>query len=86
MLVATPKAKLILSTMWSRLVSLKWIHCNFAGVDHVLFPELVQSSVTLTNAKGLYSSSLAEYAIMAMSYYAKDVVRLNRQKEKHCKK
>merc|ERR1711908_84994 len=29
------------------------------------------------------ASSLAEYALMAMSYYAKDVVRLNRQKKNH---
>jgi hypothetical protein len=36
----------------------------FAGVDHLLFPELVASEVPVTNAKGLFSSSLAEYAIM----------------------
>jgi hypothetical protein len=33
-------------------------------LDHLLFKELVDSPVTLTNAKGLFSSSLAEYALM----------------------
>jgi phosphoglycerate dehydrogenase-like enzyme len=39
-------------------------HCLFAGVDHVLSPVMVESPVPLTNAKGLFSSSLAEYSIL----------------------
>lgn len=40
------------------------VHCLFAGVDHVLFPELVNGPIPLTNARGLFSSSLAEYGIL----------------------
>lgn len=40
------------------------VHCLFAGVDHVLFPELINSPVPLSNARGLFSSSLAEYSIL----------------------
>jgi phosphoglycerate dehydrogenase-like enzyme len=34
----------------------------------------------MTNAKGQFSSSLAEYVMMACSYFAKDIPRLLRQK------
>jgi phosphoglycerate dehydrogenase-like enzyme len=35
----------------------------------------------MTNAKGQFSSSLAEYVMMACSYFAKDLPRLMRQKK-----
>ncbi len=38
----------------------------------MLFPELVASNVVCTNAKGIYSSPLAEHAIMSIIYFAKD--------------
>ena len=41
---------------------------------------LSKSSVTLTNAKGMFSSTLAEYCMLACSYFAKDLPRLMRQK------
>ena len=46
--------------MWPRLTSLRWLHSASAGLEHLLFPELVDSAVVLTNAKGVYSHSLAE--------------------------
>jgi phosphoglycerate dehydrogenase-like enzyme len=48
-------------------------------VDHVLFPELVESSVVLSNAKGLFSNSLAEYVLLSCLYFAKDVDRWKQQ-------
>jgi hypothetical protein len=50
----------VLQEFWPRLTNLKWLHSCSAGLEHLLFPELVNSSVTLTNAKGVYSHSLAE--------------------------
>jgi phosphoglycerate dehydrogenase-like enzyme len=58
---------------------LRWIHSRGAGVDSVLFPELVESNVVLTNGKGVFSSSLGEYALAAILYFAKDISRLRRQ-------
>lgn len=49
-----------LQEFWPRLTNLKWLHSCSAGLEHLLFPELVNSNVTLTNAKGVYSHSLAE--------------------------
>lgn len=45
---------------WPKLTGLKWLHSCSAGLEHLLFPELVNSPVVLTNAKGVYSHSLAE--------------------------
>jgi len=40
---------------------LRWIQVGSAGVEDYLFPELVQSSVVLTNAKVIYGSHLADH-------------------------
>jgi phosphoglycerate dehydrogenase-like enzyme len=66
--------------MWPRLTSLKWIHSSSAGLEHLLFPALVDSDVTLTNAKGVYSHSLAEFALLGMKWFAMDVPKLLQQK------
>lgn len=89
LLLAPPAGRDLLSALWPRFPNVKWIHCIFAGVDHVLFPALIHSSIPLTNARGLFSSSLAEYSILAMNYFAKDVPRLKAQQgekiwEKFC--
>lgn len=60
-----------------------WIHTMMAGIDHLLFPELIQNPyIHMTNAKGVYSSTLAEYAMGMVLHFAKNVKRLNEQKEK----
>ena len=41
--------------------NLKWVHSTSAGVEHYLFPEMVQSDVILTNAKGCYGPAIAEH-------------------------
>lgn len=62
------------------LPQLRWVHTASAGVNHLLCPELAAASgVTLTNARGVYSSSLAEYALFAAAYLAKDLPRLRKQ-------
>ena len=43
-------------------------------------PELAAHPCAFTNARGVFSSSLAEYCMLAIGYFAKDVMRLNRQK------
>jgi len=63
--------------LWPHLPNLRWLHSASAGLEHLLFDELVDAeSVTVTNAKGTYSHSLAEYALTCASYFAKDFPRL----------
>ncbi len=47
--------------------NLVWVHSLFAGLDHILpCPEITDNEdITLTNAKGVFSSTLAEYAMAA---------------------
>ena len=57
---------------------LRWMHLRFAGVDALLFPELVVSEVVVTNGRGVYSATLGEFALAAILYFAKDIPRLRR--------
>jgi hypothetical protein len=64
-----------------------WIHSRSAGIDAYLSPELVEwyqnggSHVKMTNARGVFSSSLAEYCLGACSYFCKDFDRLKRNQK-----
>lgn len=62
---------------------LRWIHSRWAGLDTLLFPELVNSDVVLTNGKGVYSQSLGEFALAAILYFAKDLPRMRRNQMAH---
>jgi len=42
---------------------LRWIHWCGAGVDAVLFPELRDSDVVLTNSRGVFDQAMAEYVL-----------------------
>ncbi|KAF6261211.1 hypothetical protein COO60DRAFT_801988 [Scenedesmus sp. NREL 46B-D3] len=61
---------------WGKLTGLRWLHSASAGLEHLLFQELIDSPVVLSNAKGVYSHSLAEYALTCCSWFAKDFPRL----------
>jgi phosphoglycerate dehydrogenase-like enzyme len=41
--------------------NLDWVHSTSAGVERYLFPEMLQSDVVLTNAKGCYGPAIAEH-------------------------
>lgn len=57
---------------------LRWIHALSTGVDHLgefLASRLVPTAVPLTNGRGAFSSSLAEYAVAACLQHNKEFVR-----------
>ncbi len=56
---------------WQYADQLKWIHCCGAGVDALLFPALVESDVTITNARGIFDHAMAEYVLGYMLYETK---------------
>lgn len=60
---------------WHKADRLKWVHVAGAGVDTVLFPDLVQSPVTVTNARGIFDRSIAEYVLGLMLSFVKDFRR-----------
>ena len=61
-----------------RCPRLKWVHSRAAGLDHMLFPELVESAVPLTNGGGVFSPPLGEFVLGAILYFAQDFRRLIR--------
>jgi len=62
---------------------LQWIHLRWAGLDSTLFPALVESPVPLSNARGVYSQSLAEFVILGALYFSKNVPRLLEAQKAH---
>lgn len=50
---------------------LRWVHCTAASVTHVLFPELVESDVIVTNARGVHAESMAEHTIGVLLAFAR---------------
>jgi phosphoglycerate dehydrogenase-like enzyme len=50
---------------------LRWIQLTAAGVGSQLFPELVESPVVVTNARGIHAVSMAEHAIGVMLAFAR---------------
>lgn len=65
-----------LEDVWRHAGKVRWIHSLAAGVDKLLFPELIASPVPVTNARGVFKRSLAEFAVLGMLYFYKHVRRL----------
>ena len=59
----------------------RWVHSLTAGVEGILFPELVASAVPLTNSRGVFRRSLAEFAIGAVLFFAKGFRRMVKSQE-----
>lgn len=55
---------------------LRWIHSLWAGVDSLLFPALIESDVVITNARGVFANSLAEFVMTSVLYFAKDLPKI----------
>jgi phosphoglycerate dehydrogenase-like enzyme len=54
---------------------LAWIHTASVGVDAVMTPEVVASSAVVTNARGVFEPPVAEWALTAWLYLAKELGR-----------
>jgi phosphoglycerate dehydrogenase-like enzyme len=89
-----PNVRETLATLCVQIPTLEWIHTRSAGIDFCTSSELQkwwqqhteqqqqqqQQKRVMTNAKGQFSSTLAEYTLMACAYFAKDLPRLLRNK------
>jgi D-2-hydroxyacid dehydrogenase (NADP+) len=51
---------------------LKWIHSTAAGVSQLMYPELQNSGVILTNPSGIFSPPMAEHALGLMVALARN--------------
>jgi len=87
---AAPEADVILNwtgsrdlvqQVWRMAPRVRWIHSRSAGLDELLFPELAESPVPLTNARGVFSEILGEFVIAAVLFFAKGLRRMVRSQQ-----
>jgi phosphoglycerate dehydrogenase-like enzyme len=87
LLLHAPQAEIVLWTglgagsvslpeVWDRARSLRWIHSLGTGVEKIPFPALIDSHIPLTNARGVFKRSLAEFALLGILFHTKRVRRL----------
>jgi len=50
---------------------LRWIHVPAAGVEKVLFQDLVESDCLVTNSRGCMADAVADHTLGAMLYFAR---------------
>ena len=53
-----------LEEVWPDAGRLRWVQTASDGVDLLLFPALVESRVMITNARGVFDDSIAEWALV----------------------
>ena len=58
----------------ARADRLQWVHILSAGVEHTLYPELIDSPVVLTAAKGSGGIPMAEFAVLQMLLWNKNAL------------
>lgn len=63
----------VLREAWPAARRLRWVHAASAGVDNVMFPELRDSDVVLTNARGVFDAPIAEWVLGVMLAFCKDL-------------
>jgi phosphoglycerate dehydrogenase-like enzyme len=68
---------------FAHAVRLRWIHAPAAAVHQLLFPELVQRDVLLTNAREVHGPVVAEHVIALIFALAKRVHQAVRFQQKH---
>jgi phosphoglycerate dehydrogenase-like enzyme len=62
-----------LSAAWPADAPPRWVHVASAGVDSMLFRELVDSPAVLTNSRGVFEAPIAEYVLGLVLAMAKDL-------------
>jgi phosphoglycerate dehydrogenase-like enzyme len=58
---------------WKHADSLRWVHVAAAGVDSLLFDELRESDVVVTNAHGAFDGPIAEFALASILSHDKQL-------------
>lgn len=88
--VAAPTAEAILA-WWTtrelldfvltRAPHARWVHSIATGIDRIASPALAAHPSVLTNTRDVFSPALAEFAVLGMLFFAKDLPRLQRARE-----
>ncbi len=57
---------------------LRWVHIGGAGIEQFLFPEFVESGITLTNGKIIQGPSVADHAMALLLSITRNIHRVVR--------
>lgn len=68
---------------WDAATRVQWVHVAASGVHPLLFPGLVDSSVVLTNSRGVFDRAMAEFVLGAVLAHAKDLPATLALQRKH---
>lgn len=68
---------------WPHADRLRWVHIAAAGVDTLLFDELRDSDVVVTNARGAFDDPIAEFALASVLAHAKQLHRSRDLQREH---
>ncbi|MGB3593219.1 MAG: NAD(P)-dependent oxidoreductase, partial [Ornithinimicrobium sp.] len=68
---------------WPHCDALEWVHVAAAGVDSLIFPELSDSDVVVTNARGVFDRPIAEYVLGVVLAHAKQTHASAELQRKH---
>ena len=72
-----------LKAAWPAADRLKWIHATSAGVDALMIPEVVESDVVVTNARGVFDRSIADYVLTTILMFVKGFPKSFRLQQRH---
>ena len=70
-----------LKTAWELAPRVQWVHSLSAGLESLLFPALAESTVPMTNGRGVFKESLGEFVVASILHFAKDLRRMVRSQE-----
>ena len=73
----------ILPEVFAHARKLRWIQFGSAGIDHTLFPELLESDVILTNLSGIHGSPVAEHVFGCIIAFSRKLHVAVRQQVAH---
>ena len=62
---------------------LRWIHALTAGVESIIFPETQNSSVLISNSKGIHGIPMAEHVLGLMLSFSRRLNLFYRQQAQH---
>jgi D-2-hydroxyacid dehydrogenase (NADP+) len=63
---------------------LKWIHSTAAGVAQLMYPELRDSGIVVTNPSGVFSPPMAEHTMGLLLALARNFPDSTRQQDRSC--
>jgi hypothetical protein len=84
MMLVPPGSPATLDALWPHCPNVKWCHSFFAGVDALkefIANRLIGSDIPISNGRGAFSSSLAEYAMASALHFNKQISRCEQNRK-----